>query len=533
MTGPKAGHSISDASSAWTAVSVAIVVPFLSEWRQPADAPIEEWTPKPWRLQGLLDGRGGGPGSARYKGVPDEWFPYGRARTAIEPEKYSHLTAGKSPIVVLTEAWRFQVAALEQFEFPVVARGRRDGGVRGSAFLVIHGVLTSTRPDGPVKFVREIRKPCRAQESLVSHAFQRAGIRAGQGNNGWIGKRGSEFRPIRGLVPFVVTHASTGSRLPEETPLGAGYESWSAEQRWSWCLTSGHPSLRDTLGPGRGSADAEFATSCLGPTFVRAGREGIAFISQSLDEGHAADPSRHSTLTQLAHLHVVRLVMLNLRQRFFLEDHADDLAALDWDSPGGLPDGKALDLEKRRIRFENKYWFTRLPERPAVAPVMQVLNEASQMADLLQDIANESSAISRVLDLENAQRSREAARRSQDAALQSQQAAEMSQQANDRLNFLIGVFALPAVILGATALVSDPSPGLAAAGLGLSVLVAAVMAFVLSRGGWLTRKTHGTHLEIGAGPDAPNGARAVDDGGTDGAETPVVLSHPRQHSTTP
>lgn len=496
MTSPRVALPYGETRSAWTAVSVSIVVPFLREWRQPADASVEEWAPEPWQLQGMLDARRDVLGSARYGGAPDDWFPHGRARTAIKPEKYSHLKAGKSPIVVSTESWSFRVAALEQFDFPVVTRGRRDGGVRGDAFLVIQGVLTSTQPDGPVKFVREIRKPGRAQESLVSHALQRAGVRAGQSSNGWIGRPGSEFRPIRGLVPFVVTHAAAGSQLPAETPLGAGYERWSAEQQWSWCLTSGDPSLRDTLGPGRGSADAKFATSCLGPTFVRAGREGIAFISPSPGEGHTADPSMHLTLTQLAHLHVVRLVMLHLRQRFFLEDHADDLAALDWDSPGGLPDEMALDLEKRRIRFENKYWFTRLPERPTVAPVIKVLNEASQMADLLQDIATESNAISRVLDLENARLSRDAALRSQDS--------------NDRLNRLIGLFAPPAVVVGAVALLADPSRELAAAGLGTSFLAAVIMAWTLSRWERQTRGGHGACGEISARSGDPWEARPVD-----------------------
>lgn len=476
-----AGNSPSGASSAWTSVSAAVVVPFLNGWSQPAVTSHGDWTLKPWRVHGLWDGRRGGPGSARYDGDPDGWFPRGRTRTAIEPVEYSHLKLAESSLVVSTDDWEFEAVALEKFEFLVEAQKPDDEGGRGSAFLVIHGVLKPTQPDGPVQFVRAIRKPSGNSESLVTRALERAGVPAGQGSNGWIGKEGAGFRAIRGLVPFVVTHATAGLELPCVTPLGTGYEAWSAEQQWSWCLTSGDPSLRDTFGPGRGSADAEFATTCLGPTFVRAGREGIAFITPSPTEGQGADPSTHSTLVQLAHLHVVRLVMLHLRQRFFLEDHADDLARLDWDLPDGQTDVKALHLEKSRIRFQNKYWFTRLPERPAVAPVIQVLNEASQMTALLQDIADESSAISRVLDLENAQRSREAAQRSREAAQMSQKAAELSQRGNDLLNRLVGVFALPAVILGVMALVADPSRGLAAAGFGLSALAAAIMAFALSR----------------------------------------------------
>jgi hypothetical protein len=216
------------------------------------------------------------------------------------------------------------------------------------------------------------------------------------------------------------------------------------------------------------------AVVSLGSTVVRAGRHGMSFISNkspsAADAGGLENGAAHELMAQMTHLHAVRIVMLHLRQRAFLECHADALANLDWDHPTRARHD-ALTLEKALIRFQNKYWIARVPDRPAVASVVDALNQASELTPLLQDIADESSSISRVLELESAQ---------------------SSQAINDQLNNLVGVFAVPAVILGLLALMADPSWELAAWGVGLSLLGGLVVTFALRRWSRQTRKDKGT-----------------------------------------
>lgn len=394
-----------------------------------------------------------------YSGPPDNWFPQGRARDAVLPSSCEHLRFGAPWNFESPGHWRFAMAALEKFAFADFDRG---SNVATIDFLVLHGVLECTSANAPARFVQEIRKPKKPDDFLVTKALRAANVSAGQGKNGWIGKSGRDFTPDRRLVPFVVVQASVDFQLLEKSPLGPGYENWSTGQRWSWCLTSGDPSLRDTLPPAPDDADAEFATAYVGPFLARAGREGLAFMAAGSGDS-SLDPQLHTKLAQLAHLHAVRLVMLHLRQRHFLENHADELAALDWSSKDGVPDSQALELEKRRLRFENKFWFTRLPARPAVTQILGILNSASQMASLREDIAEESSAISRVLDLEKVRLGREAEER------------------RSELNSIVSAFAVAAVFLSLLALLADPSVALFASGLIFSLVT-------LIWWGWRTKR---------------------------------------------
>ena len=112
----------------------------------------------------------------------------------------------------------------------------------------------------------------------------------------------------------------------------------------------------------------------------------------------------------------------------------------------GPPRGTRVG-EAPPIEFQNKFWVTRVPENPAVAAVLGTLSEASEMNRLVQDIAEESAAISRILELS-------AARRIQKNAA--------------RLNILLAIVAIPTIILGLAALYADPSQDLATDALKLS-----------------------------------------------------------------
>ena len=121
------------------------------------------------------------------------------------------------------------------------------------------------------------------------------------------------------------------------------------------------------------------------PRSCEAGPGGLALVStqplESRVDGELRRIQRHAPISQVAHLHAVRMVMLNLRQRAFLEIHADALARLDWEQSIGKAHREALKLEQSLIQFQNKFWVTRVPEKSAVGTVMGTLSEPVRWTD--------------------------------------------------------------------------------------------------------------------------------------------------------
>ena len=79
----------------------------------------------------------------------------------------------------------FEGRALERFDFAKKMRLLRIG--RARSFLVLHGVLKTSTPFGPVDFVRIVHQPGNASaNSLVSRSLERAGVAAIQMRNGWV-----------------------------------------------------------------------------------------------------------------------------------------------------------------------------------------------------------------------------------------------------------------------------------------------------------------------------------------------------------
>ncbi|WP_156171888.1 hypothetical protein [Demequina rhizosphaerae] len=314
-------------------------------------------------------------------------------------------------------------------------------------------------------FVRWISKPDKGVHNPVSHFLRLSGIDAALHSNGHVWKRSGniDVERSRRLTPFVVTHLATHDEVPNLRS-GTLQAQRPTVEMWASLMTSRHPLQRGYVAPSHDANTPARHHSQFGSTHVQASRNALTFITTESFETRSKAHTTHSRISQLAHLHAVRMAMLAIRQRDFLDGHADALARLDWGQPVKTIRDHAIRLEKAQMQFQNKVWLARIPERPQFNMVMTLLSEASEIQALLRDISDESASISRVLELDNARE---------------------SHRSWEALNRLVAYLALPAVLLSAASLWAATNMTFAARSLGIAV-AAALSAWLLI--GWHTRR---------------------------------------------
>lgn len=475
----------------WAAGSLAVVLPLRT-------APVTRWREgargrscrTPWDLTGL--GRGSlvtPPHDVPQRPVADP-----RLRAAVAPRAGDHHVWIQRPGPLTGTDWTplpgdwdlhpgCFVTAVEH----VVHREPQE-----AAYVVLHVQLTGVALRDPAAAAAFFAHPTSVADPVAERPAHRERI-GHQVLDGLLRELGVvEDDALESWErPFVISHlVPRGSEfrgglpafdLPDHLAVG-----WVGEHAWAARMAQASDLDLDRE-PGLEPTPAQDAGTWLGSTWAHPAAHGLSFVAA---RGVSARPSgteegalgwtnsagdrpyrEHTAMSVLAHRDAVDLVVLAMRQRRFLADHAERLPRATRPADPRRRMRLAQQHEDRMTAFRTRWWLTRVPDDAEVSAVLRGVQAALGVPRLHDEVGQRQADVARSLAV-----SAELARLERDERV----------GPHDRLRAPSRVLAglAAAVAVGAAALAVGASTGpLGVAAAAASLLVAVLLVVTLVTGG--------------------------------------------------
>jgi len=400
---------------------------------------------KRWAGTDLQQSRGSGRSGVRAASAAD-WFSAARLHSAVEVEDSSspatsqalHLSSSSADIAMWRELQRWRplshleeeglvVAGLERRLFVDDEHSRPDG----LGYVLAHFRLENALLSEPEVTTARMHRPDEQVREALQTLAGLAGVSMAVDGGGHTASRTPRGHDRRGPAPtsrrmFHLVHVVPERDVPPPPRALQNYGDWSGEQLWAHMLASGANFEHAFFRP---APTAEAATSdCgwIGLTLVRADPLGLALVSTGSSgvRGAADGPGDFETarLRALTHTRYADLALLVLRQRDWLERHAERLAQLsgvhtpesgdarrarirqgvplvETERPELLLDD-VIGHERRLMRFRNRLWFTEVPGHEDGTLVLRLLQSRLGTTDLLQDVITEQQDWAEIAELD-------------------------------------------------------------------------------------------------------------------------------------
>lgn len=453
------------------------------------------WTTARWTFAGLQDRTAFFDRIDPQNFKREEWFTSEQFDKALEEVQYHCLPKGHSEFTDLDEVG-VVVKCVER-------RVYEDIG-----FIVVHMVLDGRKAPlrDPDAVVRALRRP-NSKAELQNSEGEGVGLskpvlttlRAIVSRCGLVVPNGSEDATVgisRGGVltvveaggkastqehlkrapyrPFLITHLAPVHAVTQRPAKALHLDQWGPVQAWALAMSSGVGAGRSMLTEANTTDASVQCSGWLDRTYVRASRDGIAFVST---EAARKDDERNARIRVFSHGPVVDLAILALRQRKVLLRQAEELteASRFWKvdaSEEGAADEvlrtaaevlrRALALDAAFVQFRNTGWLTSVPGRPEGTKVLRLMQDGLGTEELVSEVVEKQADLTRVLDLA--------------ASVRERNIQERRERLNVTLGILAAVFGLAALVLGGAALFAEPSPRLLGGAVKLVACISAVGA---------------------------------------------------------
>lgn len=205
---------------------------------------------------------------------------------------------------------------------------------------------------------------------------------------------------------------------------------------------------------------------------MAAGQNGLAIVQPDRAD---VDEWKIQQMRLLVHSRFVDLVLLAMRQRSFLDRHANALAetGAEWrgDSLGEHEFARVLEHEWSLMNFRNQLWFSVVPWRDTGTDVLELLHARWRLPALFDEVASEQADLERLLALYAEKERRQAA---EDKRARDKAEAERRDSARSRLEYFLAWATPVTVISTVAALVADPSVALVVCALAASALLTVI-----------------------------------------------------------
>ena len=269
---------------------------------------------------------------------------------------------------------------------------------------------------------------------------------------------------------FILTFVA-GERVTEPCELLESHHEWTPVQTWTHQLATGANPDRFFRLPPTSATAAAAQTFEFDATQCRAMPDGLAVVADPVLTTKAWRDG--SDIQALLHSRLLDLVLLCLRQRAWLDRHAESLAKL-YAAEAGSVDDHTLEQELLRKggelgRFRNTRWFTEVPAHPEATVLLRTMQDALETPTMLLDAAEEEEELIRGANMRR-------------AAVKERESEERA-KLRDRLEKFLAALTVAAVVPSLFALMAEPGWLLFGSGVGVTVVLT-VLAFMFADRLW-------------------------------------------------
>lgn len=268
---------------------------------------------------------------------------------------------------------------------------------------------------------------------------------------------------------FLITFAAA-SEKPEPCETLAHHEQWKPIHTWTYQLATGaNDEQFFRLPPLSAQAGAEGAFE-FEATQGRAVPDGLAIIADPLlTTTHWRDAS---DIQALLHSRLLDIVLLCLRQRSWLDQHAETLAKVySTSATDEALLATLLDQGNQLGHFRNARWFTEVPGHPEATALLRALQGALEAKNVLDEATNEEDDLRRTLSMLTSARQ---ARNAEERRIEREAAVTRRDRERERMERALAIVTVGAFAPAVFAVFAEPNRNLGV----LTLVVTAVLMVV-------------------------------------------------------
>lgn len=432
------------AAGRWGSATLTVVLPFdvaRDLDSEPFMQGLKRWTGTEFQQRRSL-----GTSAVRAAAAAD-WFSAGRLHSAVELEDVSptlqtnhalHLSSSPEDIAMWRglQRWR-PLTHVEDQGLVLIGLERRlfidhdRARVDDVGYVLAHFRLEGSLLAQPQLTTARVHRPDEQLRLALQALAGLAGVSMAVDNGGRTASRTAGGHDRRGTGStsrrmFHLVHVAPDRDVPPPPAELRTHLTWSAEQLWAHLLASGASFENAFFRPAPTAEAATADCGWIGLTLVRSDPLGLALVSTGSSPAalvaDASGDSETARLQALTHTRYADLALLALRQRDWLEQHAERLAQLSIVHTPETEDARrarrregvslvdteplerllddVVGHEKRLMRFRNRLWFTDVPGHEDGTLVLRLLQARLGTADLLHDAITEQRDWAKIAELD-------------------------------------------------------------------------------------------------------------------------------------
>lgn len=279
---------------------------------------------------------------------------------------------------------------------------------------------------------------------------------------------------------FVIAFAATGRELAR-CDLLAHHTAWTPLQTWTFQQATGANDRKFFRLPPLSEDAAAAGTFEFEATQGRAVATGLSVIADPLLTTHHWRDA--SDIQALLHSRLLDVVLLCLRQRAWLDQHAEALAKVYTLSEDDEARQEVLlDQGNQLGHFRNARWFTEVPGHPEATALLRALQDALDSNSLLKEASAEEDDLLRMVRLRNTVRQAKAAEaRSRERELTRQredEAAKQRERERESIERALAIITVGAIVPSLFAVFGEPGLRLGIVTLIVTVVLMVAAGFV-------------------------------------------------------